>query len=79
MHEAAPVANYMSHNVYVTMYRSQVLGKGGNEKVGDGMIWICHKVYVTMYTSIAAYMLHVNLKKKLCTEQGMAVLNGRGA
>ena len=44
MHEAATVANYMSHNVYVTMYMSQLLGKGGNEKAGDGMGWIGHKV-----------------------------------
>ena len=69
----------MSHNVYVTMYMSQDLGKGCNEKVGDETIWICHKVYVTMHMSIAAYMLHVNLKKKRCPEQGMEVLDGRGA
>ena len=61
------------------MYMSQVLGEGCDEKAGDGMIWICHKVYVTMYMSLAACMLHVNFKKKLCPEQGMAVLNGRGA
>ena len=56
---------YMSqcicHNVYVTMYMSRVLGKGGDDKAGDRMIGICHNADVTMYMSLAAYMLHGNL------------------
>jgi len=60
----------MSHNVYVTMYMSQVLGKGGDEKAGDGTIGICHNVNVMMYMSLAACMLRGNLKKKTLPRTG---------